>query len=134
MQLLVNTASREPLDESTLVVPVPLHPQRLQMRGFNQASIIARALAGSLPLPINEVSLIRTSHTERYRAGLDAKGRSDTVAQAFEVVYPQLIAGEKILLIDDVFTTGATAATCARALIENGADRVFVLTIARTGR
>jgi ComF family protein len=131
---LVNTASREPLNESTLIVPVPLHQHRLQMRGFNQASIIARALSTSLQLPINEVSLNRTSHTEKYRAGLDVKGRSDTVAQAFEAAYPRLIAGEKILLIDDVFTTGATAAACAKALIEAGADSVFVLTVARTGR
>ena len=131
---LLNTASREPLNESTLVIPVPLHPKRLQTRGFNQASIIARALSSSLQLPINEVSLNRTSHTEKYRAGLDAKGRSDTVAQAFEAVHPRLIGGEKILLIDDVFTTGATASACAGALIEAGAESVFVLTVARTGR
>jgi ComF family protein len=131
-RLLLTTALRAPLNESTLIVPVPLHPRRLQMRGFNQASVIARSVSTSLRLPINEVSLIRTSHTEKYRAGLDAKGRNDTVARAFAVVHPRLIAGEKILLIDDVLTTGATAATCASALSEAGAEAVFVLTIART--
>jgi len=130
----VNTASREPLNDSTSIVPVPLHPKRLQMRGFNQASVIARAVSTSLRLPINEVSLIRTSHTEKYRAGLDAKGRTDTVLRAFAVVHPRLIAGEKILLIDDVLTTGATAAMCAGVLSEAGAEAVFVLTIARTAR
>lgn len=134
VNLLVNTASREPLNESTLVVPVPLHPHRLRMRGFNQASIIARALSSTLHLPINEVSLKRTTHTEKYRAGLDVKGRTDTVAQAFEAVHPGLIAGEKVLLIDDVFTTGATAAACAKALVDARAESVFVLTVARTGR
>lgn len=133
-QLLLNTASLAPLKDSTLIVPVPLHPRRLKLRGFNQASVIADNLSRSLRLPINEVSLIRTTHTEKYRAGLDAKGRTDTVARAFEVVHPRLIAGEKILLIDDVFTTGATAASCANALIEAGADAVFVLTVARTAR
>ena len=133
-RLLVNTASREPLNDSTSIVPVPLHPKRLQMRGFNQASVIARAVSTSLRLPINEVSLIRTSHTEKYRAGLDAKGRTDTVSRAFAVVHPRLIAGEKILLIDDVLTTGATAAMCAGVLSEAGAEAVFVLTIARTAR
>jgi len=132
--LLLNAVSCEPLNESTLIVPVPLHPRRLQMRGFNQASVIARAVSTSLRLPINEVSLIRTSHTEKYRAGLDAKGRTDTVARAFDVVHPRLVAGEKILLIDDVLTTGATAAMCASALSEAGAEAVFVLTIARTAR
>ena len=133
-RLLLNTALREPLNESTSIVPVPLHPKRLQMRGFNQASVIARTLSSSLRLPINEVSLIRTSHTEKYRAGLDAKGRSDSVARAFEVVHPRLVAREKILLLDDVFTTGATAAMCSRVLIEAGAAAVNVLTIARTAR
>ncbi len=133
-QLLLNTVLREPLNECTLIVPVPLHPKRLQMRGFNQASVIARTVSKSLRLPINEVSLIRTSHTEKYRAGLDAKGRTDTVARAFAIVHPRLIAGERILLIDDVFTTGATAAMCASVLSEAGAEAVFVLTIARTAR
>ena len=131
-RLLLTTALRAPLDESTLIVPVPLHPRRLQMRGFNQASVIARSVSTSLRLPINEISLIRTSHTEKYRAGLDAKGRTDTVARAFAVVHPRLIAGEKILLIDDVLTTGATAGMCASVLSEAGAAAVFVLTIART--
>lgn len=133
-QLLMNTAMREPLNECSLIVPVPLHPKRLKMRGFNQASLMARSLTTLVRLPVNEVSLVRTSHTEKYRAGLDAKARSDTVARAFEVVHPRLIAREKILLIDDVFTTGATAAMCASALVEAGAEEVYVLTIARTGR
>lgn len=133
-RLLVNAAALEPFNESTSIVPVPLHPKRLKVRGFNQASVIARGLSASLRIPINEVSLVRTSHTERYRAGLDAKGRSDTVARAFEVVHPRLVKGEKILVVDDVFTTGATASECSRALIEAGAELVNVLTIARTSR
>jgi ComF family protein len=117
-----------------LIIPVPLHPDREKARGFNQAFVIARVLSKRVNLPVNEVSLIRTSHTERYRAGLDAKGRSDTVARAFEIVHRRLIAGEKILLVDDVLTTGATAAACSRVLKEAGAERVNVLTIARTAR
>ena len=132
--LLEAVAHREPLHESTLIVPVPLHPDREKARGFNQASVIGKALSKSLNLPVNEVSLIRTSHTEKYRAGLDAKGRNDTVAHAFEIVHPRLIAGEKILLVDDVLTTGATAASCSQVLKEAGAERVNVLTIGRTAR
>jgi predicted amidophosphoribosyltransferase len=62
---------------------------------------------------------------------LDAKGRRDTVADAFSVVHPKLIADENILLVDDVFTTGATVSACAAALLAAGAQNVFVLTISR---
>ena len=131
--LLTAAAGREPLNVSTKIVPVPLHPKRLRARGFNQASIIAEVLSKSLRLPLDEVSLLRVSAAEKYRAGLDAKGRHDTVAGAFEVRYPKLVENEDILLVDDVFTTGATVSACAEALIEAGARRVFVLTLARTG-
>lgn len=129
--LLVSAASRSPLNPRTRIIPVPLHGKRLKARGFNQASIIAQALTKSLGLPSDEVSLIRVSGTEKYRAGLDAKGRHDTVAGAFQVRHSRLVAGEDILLIDDVFTTGATVSACAEALRQAGARSVFVLTIAR---
>jgi predicted amidophosphoribosyltransferase len=86
----------------------------------------------ALGLPLDEVSLIRRAQAEKYRAGLDAKGRQDTVVHAFEVQYPQLVRAEKVLLVDDVFTTGATASACAGALLDAGADEVFVATIARS--
>jgi len=129
--LLLVAARREPLNVSTRIIPVPLHPRRLRSRGFNQALILAQALSKGLGLPLDEVSLIRVSSTEKYRAGLDAKGRHDTVAGAFEVRHPRLVSNENILLVDDVFTTGATVLTCAEALTKAGARNVFVLTIAR---
>ena len=129
--LLATTARREPLSESTRIIPVPLHPKRLQARGFNQASILACALSKSLHLPLDEASLLRVSSSEKYRAGLDRKGRHDTVAGAFEVSHSRLIAGENILLVDDVFTTGATVSACADVLLEAGAKTVYVLTLAR---
>lgn len=129
--LLLATAKCEPLNSSTRVVPVPLHPKRLRTRGFNQASVVAEAVSKALKLPLDEVSLVRVSATEKYRAGLDRKGRRDTVAGAFAVSHPRLIAGENILLVDDVFTTGATVSACAKALTDSGARDVFVLTIGR---
>ena len=130
-RLLVETVRREPLNSSTRVVPVPLHPKRLKTRGFNQASIIGQAMSKALGLPLDEVSLVRVSTTEKYRAGMDTKGRRDTVAGAFRVTHPRLVAGENILLVDDVFTTGATVSACAEALIAAEAGDVFVLTVAR---
>ena len=129
--LLVAAARRDPVNTATRIIPVPLHAKRLRERGFNQASILAHALSKSLALPLDEVSLLRVSTSEKYRAGLDAKGRRDTVAGAFEVRHPRLVANENILLVDDVFTTGATVSACAEALIRAGAKTVFVLTIAR---
>jgi ComF family protein len=129
--LLTEMVRREPLSLSTRVIPVPLHPKRLGTRGFNQASIIGRAVSKALKLPLDEVSLVRVSTTEKYRAGMDSKGRRDTVAGAFRVAYPRLVAGEDILLVDDVFTTGATVSACAEALVAAGAGNVFILTVAR---
>ncbi|HJP92921.1 MAG TPA: ComF family protein [Pyrinomonadaceae bacterium] len=129
--ILVSAAQRDPLHESTRIVPVPLHTERLRARGFNQASIIAQMLAKSLLLPLDEVSLVRVSGSEKHRAGLDAKGRHDTVAGAFVVPHRALVANENVLLVDDVFTTGATVSACAEALISAGAAKVLVLTLAR---
>ncbi|HJT27147.1 MAG TPA: hypothetical protein VJ784_07040 [Pyrinomonadaceae bacterium] len=129
--LLIEVVRREPLSLSTRVIPVPLHPKRLKTRGFNQASIIAETVSKALKLPLDEVSLERVSTTEKYRAGMDNKGRRDTVAGAFRVAHPRLVAGEDILLVDDVFTTGATSSACAKALIDSGANSVFVITIGR---
>jgi predicted amidophosphoribosyltransferase len=80
---------------------------------------------------LDEINLVRAHHTNRHRAGMDAKGRRETVDNAFRVPYPALISGERVLLVDDVFTTGATASSCARTLLAAGAAEVFVLTIAR---
>ena len=130
-RLLIAAAKREPLRQSTRIVPVPLHDRRLKSRGFNQATVLAQVVAKGLRLPLDEVSVVRVSSSEKYRAGLDAKGRRDTVAGAFEVRQPRLVAGENILLVDDVFTTGATVSACSQALLAAGANSVFVLTISR---
>jgi ComF family protein len=129
--LLHEVQTRGPLDAADLIVPVPLHADRERERGFNQAVVIARELARLSRLPLDEHSVVRRLHTERHRAGMDAKARRQSVADAFAVRHRDLIAGKRVLLVDDVFTTGATASACARALIENGAGAAFVLTIAR---
>ena len=131
IDLLLGAAQREPLNTATLIIPVPLHENRQRERGFNQASVIAEALANTLRLPVDQATLWRPRASEKYRAGLDPKGRRDTVAGVFEVRHPKLVEGESILLVDDVFTTGATVNSCAEALLASGAGKVVVLTIAR---
>ena len=128
---LVRMQQQAPLNQATRIVPVPLHAEREKDRGFNQATLIGRELSRATSLPLDEVSLVRVKNVRRHRAGMDAKGRRDTVADAFRVTHPALVAGERVLLVDDVFTTGATVSSCATALLDAGATDVFVLTIAR---
>ena len=132
--LMWGLCQRAPLNRATCIVPVPLHPEREKQRGFNQAAVLAATLAKLLALPLADSALVRTKHTERHRAGMDAQARRESVAQVFAVAQPRLIAGERILLVDDVFTTGSTVSACARVLLEAGAEEVSVLTIARPVR
>jgi ComF family protein len=131
---LVKTQLRYPLNMATQIIPVPLHTEREKDRGFNQAVLIGRELSRATSLPLNVASLVRDKHVIRHRAGMDARGRRDTVADAFRVTHPALVAGERVLLVDDVFTTGATVSSCASVLLEAGAAEVYVLTIARPVR
>ena len=130
-RLLREAAARAPLDVATLVVPVPLHPERERERGFNQAALLALAAAGRTGVRLDEWSLVRVARGVRHRAGMDARARRETVEDAFAVTRPRLVRGERVLLVDDVYTTGATASACARVLLDAGALEVFVLTAAR---
>ncbi len=114
-----------------LLIPVPLSVQRHKERGFNQAEVIAAAVARLSGLPVDGASLSRRIHTPMHRVGMDQKGREFTVKNAFEVRRPRLICGKRILIVDDVFTSGSTASACARELKKNGATEVNVFTIAR---
>ena len=114
-----------------MIIPVPLSKRRFLERGFNQAEVLAELLAKETALKIDKQSLARKVHTPVHRAAMDRRARELTVENAFEVTRPKLVKGEKILLVDDVFTSGATTSTCAKALKKKGADKVYVLTIAR---
>ena len=130
-RLMLAAQQREPLKSANLIIPVPLHPQRESERGFNQALLLAREVAWLSGLALDEHSVVRRVHTSRHRAGMDAKARRDSVSEAFAVRHPKLVAGQRVLLVDDVFTTGATVSACAAALKDAAAAEVFVLTVAR---
>lgn len=129
--LLVSAFQNSPFQDTTRIIPVPLSKKRLSERGFNQASIIAQAISKQTKIPIDELSLARTIHTDKHRAGMDRRARGESVKNAFEVKRPRLIKNENILLADDVFTSGATVSNCAKVLKKHGAAKVYVLTIAR---
>lgn len=114
-----------------VLIPVPLSKKRRIERGFNQAEILGKFLAEKTKIKLDDKTLVRSIHTPIHRAGMDRKARENTVKKAFEVTRPKLIEGKNILLIDDVFTSGATVSACAEILKKNGAAGVFVLTIAR---
>lgn len=119
------------ISDIDLIVTVPLSKQRMIERGFNQAEVIARSVARITGIPVDSHSLVRTAHTPMHRAGMDKRARELTVINAFKVVRQNLVRGSCVLLVDDVFTSGSTASSCAKALKKAGAERVKVLTLAR---
>lgn len=119
------------LAEMDLIVPIPLSKERLLERGFNQAEIVAREIANVTRAKIDTQSLVRHQHTKVHRMGMDQKARELSVRNSFSVLRPKLIAEKNILLVDDVFTSGATASNCAKVLKKNGALQVNVFTLAR---
>jgi ComF family protein len=121
---------RAVLDDSDLVVPVPLHPFRLWRRRYNQAAELARRLARDRKLSYAN-ALARSRPTPSQGAMASAKARRRNVLGAFKVPDPARVAGRHVLLVDDVLTTGATVEACARALKRAGAKRVHVLALAR---
>jgi ComF family protein len=133
-RLMYQTQQRQPLVAADLIIPVPLHPSREGERGFNQAVVLARALNRLCNLRLEEHVLVRRIQTKMHRVGVDAKARRQSVADAFAVRHSESIVGKHVLLIDDVFTTGATASACSKTLKDAGAAEVLVLTIARALR
>jgi ComF family protein len=110
-----------------LLVPVPLHPRRLKARGFNQAWLLARAFPEAT---LAREALVRVRHTLP-QLRLNPRERRDNVQGAFAVPDPARVRGKQVLLVDDLYTTGATVKECARVLNRAGALRVEVLTVAR---
>ncbi|MCD9186928.1 MAG: ComF family protein [Pyrinomonadaceae bacterium] len=117
--------------DADLLIPVPLSKKRRIERGFNQAEVLGKFLERKTKIKCDNKTLARTNHTPMHRAAMDRKAREMTVEKAFEVTRPNLVEGKNIVLIDDVFTSGATVSACAEILKKNGAVRVDVLTIAR---
>lgn len=129
-------SGRELLAGSDLIVPVPLHRWRLWMRRYNQSAELARALSRIGGVPVNSFVLSRARQTPSQGEMPSASARRRNVRGAFTVPERRksAIEGRRILLIDDVMTTGATVNACAKALKRAGAANVYVLALARVVR
>lgn len=128
--LLEDPAVRLLVTTSDLLVPVPLHPRRLRERGFNQSALLASELGRRTGRPGLRDALVRRRDTLP-QAGLSAAQRRRNVRDAFVVRRRGSVTGRVVTLVDDVFTTGATAYACARALRGAGAREVRLVTVAR---
>jgi ComF family protein len=121
--------------DSVVLVPVPLHRAKLRQRGFNQAELIARAAMKMRPA--RDRLLLCAGVLERKREtasqiGLTTHQRRENLQGAFGVAQPEVVKGREMLVVDDVYTTGATVSECARVLRRAGATKVWVATVART--
>jgi ComF family protein len=114
-----------------VILPVPLHQARLRAREFNQSLLLADQLGRYLGLPVSATNLVRAAATEP-QTTLTRQARLQNLRKAFAVRRPQDIAEKRILLVDDVFTTGTTVNECAKTLRKAGSGPVFALTLART--
>ena len=112
-----------------LIIPIPLHPERVRERGYNQATLLARLLCEQLSLEMDD-NLLRRTRDTCPQVGLDRLQRRRNVAGAFSA-HGALVKGRRVLLVDDVCTSGATLAAAAEALLEKGAASVSGYCFAR---
>jgi ComF family protein len=117
--------------DGELILPVPLHPDRLRAREFNQSLLLANVLGRYLKRPVCATSLVRARPTAP-QTTLTRQARLKNLRQAFTIRNTELVAGRHILVVDDVFTTGTTLNECAKTLLKAGALSVSALTLART--
>ena len=115
-----------------VIVPMPLHWHKRWQRGFNQAELLAREIGRRTNAPVRNA--LRRVRNTASQAGLTSAKRRKNVSGAFQAKRRSKLNGSRVLLIDDVMTTGATAASCARALKRGGASQVTLLTLARADR
>jgi ComF family protein len=116
--------------EPDLILPVPLHPKRLRWRGFNQSVLLAREVSRATNVPLDPFTLYRSKETLP-QTQLSEEERRRNVRAAFSLKTPHTVARRTVLVLDDVYTSGATVNECSRVLKQSGAKAVYVLTLAR---
>ena len=130
-RLVANTVREELAGEYDLVTWVPLSRRRLRERGYDQARLLARATAKELDLPLTP-TLVKQRNTQSQSGTGDAAKRRANIAGAYRMTTGADVTGKRILLMDDIVTTGATLSECARVLGKAGAEQVVCATVARS--
>ncbi|MCL5289428.1 MAG: phosphoribosyltransferase family protein [Bacillota bacterium] len=133
-KLLLETLQKHPLLlQCDIVMPVPISRGRLRERGFNQAELLAVEAARGISRPLANQALIKIAETPP-QTGLTREQRERNLKGSLQVVLPEEVRGRNILLVDDVLTTGSTASAAAEALKQQGAARIFVITLASAAK
>lgn len=131
---LGNNVKKNPFFEVTqnsVLIPVPLHLKKRKMRGYNQARFIAKGVGTATQIPIcSRKDVIRIKNTKT-QTGFSLEKRRENIDNAFEVVNEQSIEGKECIIVDDVFTTGATAFELADTLLNAGANKIMIITVAQ---
>lgn len=122
------------LQNSDAIIPVPLAEGRRRERGYNQTELLAELLSEISNIPVVPDALARAVETKPHRAGMDDRARAQSLEKAFHTVRPRLVAEKRVLLVDDVFTSGATIREATASLLAAGVASVTVFTVARTLR
>lgn len=120
-------------EKTDCLIPIPLHFQKLRKRRYNPPALLARRLSKILSIPIY-LDVLKKISPSISQTGLSKTERKKNVAKTFHVTKPEKIVSKRILLIDDVYTTGATTDECASVLKKQGAGDVTILTLARSER
>ncbi len=130
-ELMARTGIMDHFTEPEIVLPVPLHVDRLRQRGFNQAMVLAK---GCLPQWQKRIAplVLRRHQPTLPQSSLSGKERRTNLIRAFSVAEPAVVRGAVVLLVDDVYTTGSTVNACSKVLRTAGAKRIEVLTVARS--
>jgi len=119
-----------PYLDADCIIPVPLYQQRLRSRGFNQSELIAKSISAELAIPLFLNTLIRFRETKP-QFSLNKNERKENIKNAFLIINKEDISGKKVLLVDDIYTTGSTVRECKRVLLQGGAKSVFAIVLSK---
>ncbi|MBB6216407.1 ComF family protein [Anaerosolibacter carboniphilus] len=119
-------------EKPDVIVPIPLHPKKEKERGFNQSALIAKYIGESLDIPVEYRSVLRTKETETQNR-LNREERKENLKNAFQIIKSQKFTDKKVLILDDIYTTGSTMDACAKELCKMKPKEIIFMTFA-TGR
>jgi len=130
-QLKINSVLENFDCTQTLILPVPLHQKKRRIRGFNQAFYISKGMAEVLEYPIVKKGVVERTKNTKTQTGFSLGKRRENIANAFRVAIPKEITGKNIIIVDDVFTTGATAFELVSELNSANVGKIFIATVAQ---